>query len=156
MRELRKQQTDPEYVEPNELLLKKFQGVAVKETTLEKFVAFLGDKKLATSRFMEPQKFSGISAVASSFESDFEMKDNFRYMTVEEPNNKYTLNIAKQGTSLISPVALFKKSLMTNIKAKARLIINEKSAIDPDEIEKMKVLNLIEELQEDLNTHHQI
>ena len=30
----------------------------------------------------------------------------------------------------------------------------DKSLVDPDEIEKMKVLNLIEELQEDLNNHH--
>jgi hypothetical protein len=30
----------------------------------------------------------------------------------------------------------------------------DKSLVNPDEIEKMKVLNLIEELQEDLNNHH--
>lgn len=75
-------------------------------------------------------------------------------MTTVSPQNKFTLNLAKQGTQLTNAVVLFKKSLITNIKAKARLQVMDKSLVDPDEIEKMKVLNLIEELQEDLNNHH--
>ena len=59
-KELRKQLTDPDFVEPNEGELKKYHGVAVKETTLEKLVAYLGNRKLSTSRMLEPKKFDGI------------------------------------------------------------------------------------------------
>ena len=51
-------------MEPNDGLLKKYHGVAVKETTLEKFVAFLGNRKLSTSRMLEPKKFDGILSQA--------------------------------------------------------------------------------------------
>ena len=100
----------------------------------------------------EPKSYSGILEQANLYDQD--EKENFKEMTTIVPENKFTLNTAKQGTQLTNNVEIFRKNLRSNIMAKARLFEMDKSIVDHDELERMKVLILFDELQDDLNNHH--
>ena len=53
---LRKQFTDPEFFEPDTgCSIKKYQGIIVRETALEKFVEFLSKRRIVPSKFDTPK-----------------------------------------------------------------------------------------------------